>query len=508
MFARRLFHASSFRPPRTSRLPRGSIALAVGVSGAYLLYNAKTLHAEADLNLNTNSPTIREQSFGKLSSDSRFDYLKQAAASYFLSEDPAIIRYDTVVVPSNSPTEDYIASAFIHLDHSHTWSIFSIFDGHNGPLTSAWLADNLIPAIVGGLADLFSSQPPRENESEHVPLDPSYIPPPTPPPPAEIDQALKDAFNRVDDDIVNWAAERALASPSKEAAVNLLLPAYSGSCALVAYVDSESRKLRVALTGDSRAILGRRVTDATGKATYEVHILSVDQNAYNPAEEERMNKEHPGETIMVNGRVLGWGMSRAFGDAAYKWSLDIQRRLNEEYLGDRIRSNVKTPPYFTAEPVVTTTDIQPGDFLVLGSDGLWDCLTNEEVVGLVAIWKDTHDLHAYKNAAPSEVSSTYHHMATSDFAVNGLEAPYEQVIARNDLPVTLEEDKTVMYPWWKSEKKFVNVDDNVACHLARNALGGADKDLAAALLSTPPPKSRRLRDDLSALVVFFREDSS
>ncbi|KDQ34187.1 hypothetical protein PLEOSDRAFT_1033422 [Pleurotus ostreatus PC15] len=372
---------------------------------------------------------------------------------------------------SNFPAEDFISSAFVHLD-THTWSLFSIFDGHNGPLTSSWLSDNLIPAIVGGLADLFSKQPPLETSLRLAP-----------PPHKDIDRALKDAFLRVDNDIVDWAVERAFASPSKADAVNLLLPAQSGSCAIVSFFDSESKKLRVAVTGDSRAILGRRVDGNI----YEVHVLSLDQNAHNPAEDERMSKEHPGETIMANGRVLGWGMSRAFGDATYKWSLEIQKRLHEEYLGDRIPSKVKTPPYFTAEPEITTTDVRPGDFLVMGSDGLWDCLTNEEVVGLVGLWRDTHDMMPKETiSSPSEGTN--------------------KLVDRESLPVVLKEDKTVMYPWWRATKKFVNVDANVAAHLARNALGGADHDLTLGLLTMTPPRSRRYRDDLSAVVVFFKDD--
>jgi pyruvate dehydrogenase phosphatase len=39
------------------------------------------------------------------------------------------------------------------------------------------------------------------------------------------------------------------------------------------------------------------------------------------------------------------------------------------------------PPYFTAEPEITTTEVQPGDCVVLATDGLWDCLTTEELMG-------------------------------------------------------------------------------------------------------------------------------
>jgi pyruvate dehydrogenase phosphatase len=66
---------------------------------------------------------------------------------------------------------------------------------------------------------------------------------------------------------------------------------------------------------------------------------------------------------------------------------------------------------------------------------------------------------------------------------------------RTDLPVTsLKPDETTMYKWWRAiMKRFVNIDTNSAVHLARNALGGADRDLTGALLQLKPPLSRRYR---------------
>lgn len=77
-----------------------------------------------------------------------------------------------------------------------------------------------------------------------------------------------------------------------------------------------------------------------------------------------------GEKIMDKGRVLGWGMTRAFGDVAHKWSRKNQEWLHEEFWGDRVRENIKTPPHFTAEPEITTTEVQQGVFVVLAADGL------------------------------------------------------------------------------------------------------------------------------------------
>ena len=171
-------------------------------------------------------------------------------------------------------------------------------------------------------------------------------------------------------------------------------------------------------------------------------------------------------------------MSRPFGDAVYKWSHEIQERLHEEFLGDRVRENVKTPLYFTDQLEITTTEVQPGDFVVFATDGLWDCLTNEEVVGLVGIW-----LRGQKSSC-----------GVSSAEKTGNEKVWE----REELPVKLEEDKSVMYRWWRAKKRFIDVASNVAVHLVRNALGGADRDLTSALFYMEPPRSRRHRCVLCA----------
>jgi hypothetical protein len=55
--------------------------------------------------------------------------------------------------------------------------------------------------------------------------------------------------------------------------------------------------------------------------------------------------------------------------------------------------NLVTPPYVTACPVVTTVEINPENdsFLILATDGLWDEISSESAVDLVAKYKnETH----------------------------------------------------------------------------------------------------------------------
>lgn len=268
-------------------------------------------------------------------------------------------------------------------------------------------------------------------------------------------------------------------------AAELLAPALSGSCALLSFYDSSSGLLRVACTGDSRAVLGRRSDSGKWTAT----PLSVDQTGSNQDEANRMRKLHPGEEhVIKNGRVLG-GLepTRAFGDASYKWTKDVANRLRESFFGRSPSSLLKTPPYVTAEPVVTTTKVHPGkgDFLVLATDGLWEMLTNEEVVGLVGKWLETQT----SKSSDSQFDSVWSKM----FGVekNGLPVEHATATAQNDgqkAPIRLQQ-------WGisKDDDRFVVRDNNVATHLIRNALGGKNEEMVSALLTLPSPYSRRYR---------------
>ncbi len=138
----------------------------------------------------------------------------------------------------------------------------------------------------------------------------------------KVDGAIEAAFVALDNEIVHGSVERLLKNPSKAAAPEALLPALSGSCALLAFFDSATNELKVAVTGDSRAIYGKRF--GTG---WSIESLSVDQTGSTPAEVARLQSEHPGEQDVVrNGRILG-GLepSRAFGDARYKWASHLQQ---------------------------------------------------------------------------------------------------------------------------------------------------------------------------------------
>jgi len=134
-------------------------------------------------------------------------------------------------------------------------------------------------------------------------------------------------------------------------------PVHAGCTAVVAVIVGNT--LIVANAGDSRAVICR-----AGGLT---EPLSFD---HKPLQNREMNRiTNAGGFVNQFGRVNGnLNLSRSIGDLKYKQVPGI-------------------PPaeqMITAEPDILSTNLRKGDeFIVLGCDGIWDCLSNEECVKYV-----------------------------------------------------------------------------------------------------------------------------
>jgi len=388
-----------------------------------------------------------------------------------------------VQLPSNSPIEGDHAEKIVEVPQSvaatgdgtssSDWMFWGVFDGHSGWTTSAKLRQVLISFVARELNATYKA----------ALSDPTL----TLPTPESIDAAIKTGFVRLDNEIVHESVQKTIKANSKRVAAELLAPALSGSCALLSFYDSKSKMLRVACTGDSRAVLGRR--GASGK--WVATPLSEDQTGGTPSEVERIRKEHPNEEHVVrNGRMLG-GLepSRAFGDAFYKWTRETQDRLKRSFFGRTPSPLLKTPPYVTAEPIITTTQVNPekGDFLVMATDGLWEMLTNEEVVGLVGQW-----IESQASSMPSSKSPNASWLG-SWFAFSADKSLPVEKESKNGQAGQRQPIRQQQYQVPETDQRFVVEDKNAATHLIRNALGGKDRDMVCALLTLPSPYSRRYR---------------
>lgn len=412
--------------------------------------------------------------------------LRQYEESYHVNRGKGVTRYDICQLPSNSPIEDDRAEEIVqvpilqdnNIKTSTDWMFFGVFDGHGGWTTSSKLRDQLISYVVHELGSIFKPAPSEDN-LRFVPNS------------ATIDQAIKNGFLKLDHEIVNKNIEKLLNDNNKAKAAELLMPALSGSCALLSFYDTNSKMLKVAVTGDSRALLG-----SFRNNQWTVRQLSIDQTGSNPTEVARIISEHPDEPNVVrNGRVLGTlEPSRAFGDCRYKLPGSIQERLYKQFFGRRLPSNLNSPPYVTAEPVITTTKVSPenNDFLVMASDGLYEMLSNEEIVSLVVKWME-------KEKIVKPQKSFWNYFGSSE---KGLPEVAD-----------ITNDKTSKQPFRKNRLStahgYLLEDHNVSTHLIRNALSnGGSKEQTSMLISIPNPVSRRYRDDLTVTVVFFGKNGA
>jgi pyruvate dehydrogenase phosphatase len=386
---------------------------------------------------------------------------------------------------SNEPCEDYFALGTSPGPNAQPWNFWGIFDGHAGRHTANYLQWTLIPHVSRALSSL-PSHPGFSSGGEDA-----------------IAEVVKKTFLRLDDDMMNRAKHAANWYPAASApAITALTPAFSGSCALLSMYDPERQKLRVACVGDSRAVLGRY--DASTQS-YTCIPLSKDQTGFNELEVEKITKEHPDEEGIIDpktGRLLGIAVTRAFGDHRWKWDNDFISQLRYKFFGTAPRPNSKTPPYMTAEPVITETDIVSvdaakdkvgrSDFMIMASDGLWDRISSEHAVELVHRWLDAKD-GLSRNDTPAEPL-----FAPAAFPSNSMQL---------DRGVEFNVEKKQDVDWKATPEFFAIEDDNAAVCLARNAMGGTRKGLFLGLLSVPGPLSRNAVDDTTIMVVFFDKES-
>ncbi|KAJ1936048.1 [Pyruvate dehydrogenase [acetyl-transferring]]-phosphatase 1, mitochondrial, partial [Linderina pennispora] len=226
------------------------------------------------------------------------------------------VRVDTNQVASNSPIEDYLAWSELGPDRL----MFGVFDGHAGYMCAEQLAQRLAPMLNRSMALAAA-----ESDDQDVSALASTV--------RQLQKeagrgwdhtalALTATFINMDRELVQDALAEFRRSQDLARIDALLGPAVSGSCGLVAVVDSN--EVVVANTGDSRALLGVRLADGRWRAVR----LSEDQTADNAQERARLSREHPGEVVLQKNRVLGGLMpTRAFGDSRYKWALETQQDL-------------------------------------------------------------------------------------------------------------------------------------------------------------------------------------
>ncbi|KAL8673982.1 MAG: hypothetical protein Q9168_001625 [Polycauliona sp. 1 TL-2023] len=414
-----------------------------------------------------------------------------STCSTILPSRKGFLRYDDFSMVALKPREEFIIGA--------------------GPYTAAVVTELLLEYTVDELflqAGISPHSPYRDSRDifSNRPLQ-------------DVIQAVGDAFQRLDNDLLKKAARAITGSRPLQASMTDLVAAEAGCSALLATYDTASQYLIVANVGSSRAVLGHRI----GQGAWEARALSVEHTCQNENEVARLRAEHPDEADMLkDGQLLGNTLTRAFGNlrldaytvapctALWKLSAKMQSIAQTRFFGDPPLPSLLTPPYMTAEPSLSATKIDPknNDFVILASDGLWDHLTSEQAVRLVGRW-----------LAQNDPSKPLKEESTSD-SLDLLVADSNPDVSGTWQGLLVREPENVATPArdytkakFGEEKNWVVEDDNAATHLARNALGGADRDLFCALSASVKAKlypMRRLRqlaaemmDDITIQVIFF-----
>lgn len=128
-------------------------------------------------------------------------------------------------------------------------------------------------------------------------------------------------------------------------------------CTAVAALITEDGKIYVANAGDSRSVLSLQGT---------AKPLSFD---HKPQNETEMQRIKAAGGYIEYGRVNGnLALSRALGDFDFKknYSLGPERQI------------------ITSDPDITVHEITEEDeFLVIACDGIWDCLSSQQVINIV-----------------------------------------------------------------------------------------------------------------------------
>lgn len=205
------------------------------------------------------------------------------------------------------------------LSNLKNWGFFAVFDGHAGPNVSKYCAENLLTFIEKNI----DSGSEKEEEER-------------------VKNAIYYGFLDVDKDLLKqpqWANGQDR----------------GGTTAVCVMVSP--KHLIWANCGDSRGLLCRE-----GK----LQFCTVDHKPYNESERERIEKA--GGTVMmqrVNGSLA---VSRALGDFDYK----------------RVPDMAPIHQLVSPEPEMTVLERNEKDeFLLLACDGIYDVMTNEEIIAYV-----------------------------------------------------------------------------------------------------------------------------
>ncbi|EEF37471.1 protein phosphatase 2c, putative [Ricinus communis] len=260
--------------------------------------------------------------------------------------------YSIAVVQANSLLED---QGQVFTSPSATY--VGVYDGHGGPEASRFVAHHLFPFLhkfateQGGLST----------------------------------DVIRKAFDATEEEFLHlvkrsWTTQPQIASV--------------GSCCLVGAISNGV--LYVANLGDSRAVLGKKVSQGKTSTSVVAERLSTDHNVSIEEVRKEVAALHPDDSHIVVYTRGVWRIkgiiqvSRSIGDVYLK-----KPEFNRAPLFQQFGLPVPLKrPVMTAEPSILVRQLKPQDqFLIFASDGLWEQLSDETAVDIVMKNPRTRSCH-------------------------------------------------------------------------------------------------------------------
>lgn len=233
----------------------------------------------------------------------------------------------------------------LRVDGLNNFTYAAVFDGHAGFASAKFLKDELYKECAIALQDgsLLESNDLGATR-----------------------EALRKAFLEADRKLLSWLEEG-----NDEV--------HSGSTATVMFVGGN--RLIISHIGDSSVVLSR-----SGKP---VEITSPHRpygNRKASLDEIRRIKAAGG--WITNGRICGdISVSRAFGDMRFKTKKKdmLEEGIREGKWTKKFASRIKlSGDWVTATPDIYHADLDPDvEFIIVASDGLWDCMSSSDAVKFV-----------------------------------------------------------------------------------------------------------------------------
>ncbi|KAI8881401.1 protein serine/threonine phosphatase 2C [Backusella circina FSU 941] len=274
-------------------------------------------------------------------------------------------------VASNNPVEDnYSVNTF------QNGLIAGVYDGHIGPHCSRMIKTQL-PIYMARELGTNSKDTEKSISTAFELLD------------DDIQQRFYALFPKNLKHTTEKDIQKAIASqPDQEEATAIMNEAINGSCACTVYV--KDGVVYSANTGDSRVVIVSQDDDGNWKG----RRLVEEESPADPEWRKHMISQHPAneaDVIVMRNRIFGLiAVGGSFGDIMYKVPREYQIKVLPFIPYDiyktfaryhhRIVVHYNTPPYLQSKPLVSAHKLEKNDrYVVIGTDGLWDELSWDNV---------------------------------------------------------------------------------------------------------------------------------